>query len=103
MYVVLDKNNYLDKLQTISDDNRKFQPITLKPTAKLKTDLNKIIKKINSATVPSTTVECKVFRLDTGDYEPGYMYGKVKTHKNSYPLRLIISQLLTLIYFCVCV
>ena len=98
MYVVLDRNDYLDKLQTILDDDRKFQPITSNPTAKLKTDLNKMIKKINSATSPNTTAECKVFRPVTGDFKPGYIYGKVKTHKNGYPLRPIISQIPTPTY-----
>ena len=35
MYVVLHKNNYLDKLKPILDDNSKFQPISSNPTAKL--------------------------------------------------------------------
>ena len=80
MYVVLDRNNYLEKLQTVLDGDRNFQLITSNPTAKLKTDLNKIIKKINSATGPNKTAECKVFRPVTGDYKPCYIYGKVKTH-----------------------
>ena len=31
MYVALDKNNYLDKIQGIHDDDPKFQQITSNP------------------------------------------------------------------------
>ena len=33
-----------------------------------------------------------------GDFQPGYIYGNVKTHKNNNPLRPIISQVLTPTY-----
>ena len=33
-----------------------------------------------------------------GEYEPGYIYGNVKTHKAEYPLRPIISQIKTPTY-----
>ena len=101
MYVVLDKNNHQDKLQAILDDGNKFQPITSNPSAKLKTDLNMKVKKPNSTTDPNTTAECNVFRLYTGDYKPGYTYGKVETHRNGYPLgplQAIISQIPTPTY-----
>ena len=44
--------------------------------------------------------ECgkKVFKEPIGDYEPGYLYGNIKTHKPGNKLRPIISQVTTPTY-----
>ncbi|XP_068210135.1 uncharacterized protein [Palaemon carinicauda] len=52
-----------------------------------------IIETIHAAT---TAIH---FQTITEDFSPGYPNGNVKTHKNSFPLRPIISQCPTPIYY----
>jgi len=92
MYVILNKNDYLNKLNIILNDKKKFKQIKYDPTTSLKTRLNKLINQINSL-IPDN----KISKL-AGEYKPGYIYGNVKTHKENNPLRPIISQIPTVTY-----
>ena len=83
----MDKTAYMEKLQVILDDERKFEIVTRNPIAQIKTDLNKIIKNIISSS------QQKIFSNIVGDFKPGYIYRTVKTHKNCCPVRPIISQI----------
>ena len=91
VYVIMDKDDYLSKLEVILSDTSKFQPLTRNPVEVLKNNLNTLIEQANSA-APNT------FKKITGDYNPGYLYGNPKTHKDGIPLRPIISQIPTPTY-----
>ena len=92
MFVLLNKADYMQKLNVILKDRTKFQLITRDPTEKLKTEANSLIDTANAA------VGHVKFNRISGHYSPGYMYGNVKTHKQSCPLRPIISQIPTPTY-----
>ena len=85
-YVILDKEDYLSKLDVILSDTSKFKPISKDPTDKIKKKVNKIIE-TNNAHVDSFK-----FSKIVGDYQLAYLYGNIKTHKKDFPVRPIISQ-----------
>lgn len=86
VFVILDKNDYINKMMNILQDNTKFTRITKNTTNDLKTRLNRIIRSNNKKT------DTQKLPLIEGDYSPGYAYGNVKVHKAGNPLRPIISQ-----------
>jgi len=92
MYVIMNKNEYFSKLNTILNDNSKFKKIKKDPSNEIKIKLNKIISQINSS---CPELQIKLLR---GEYKPGYIYGNVKIHKPNNPLRPIISQIPTATY-----
>ena len=85
-YVLLDKSEYLSKMDDILADDSKFTPISRNPIDELKRSAN-LIEAANKATGANT------FSRIVGEFQPGYMYGSVKTHKLGNPLRPIISQI----------
>ena len=91
MFVILPKDEYLTKMDAILGDQSKFKKITRNPTDEVKSEINKIVTRINR------TSSHKFPRL-VGEYSPGYAYGTVKTHKPNNPLRPIISQIPTATY-----
>jgi len=91
LYVLLNKDDYYNKLNEILNDTTKFKSIKTDPTPGLKVKLNKLIKQINNH------IDDDLPTL-VGEYQPGYLYGNVKTHKNNNPLRPIISQIPTVTY-----
>ncbi|XP_050735514.1 uncharacterized protein LOC127007814 [Eriocheir sinensis] len=88
----MNKTEYLEKIDTILADERKFVKISKDPTEALKKKLNKFItmSNINSETIKINKV--------SGEYGMGYCYGTVKTHKPGNKLRPIISQIPTPTY-----
>ena len=90
VYVIMDKDVYMNKMDTILNNPAKFQRLQDDPTEEVKKNINKQIKKANKST--------KYFNTVIGDYGPGYSYGTVKTHKPGNPLRPIISQVTTPTY-----
>ena len=92
MYVIINRDEYKTKLDDILKDETKFKNITKNTTEELKKKVRKTIKEINE--------ECRkrVLKEPVGDYEPGYLYGNVKTHKPGNKLRPIISQVTTPTY-----
>ena len=92
IYVLMDKSEYLEKLDNILADTTKFQKISKDPTTHLKQEANKLISTLNAAQgdIHMPTI--------VGDFSPGYLYGNIKTHKPGNPLRPIISQVLTPTY-----
>ena len=92
VYVLLNKSDYFSKIDEILSDDCKFKPIDYDPTNKLKSKANKIITSINAV-----SDQFKLSKI-VGDFQPGYMYGNVKTHKQNNPLRPIISQVTTPTY-----
>ena len=92
VYVLLNKSDYYSKINDILSDNSKFKSINCDPTNELKSNANKIITAINAVS------DQFKFSKIIGDFQPGYMYGNVKTHKPNNPLRPIISQVTTPTY-----
>ena len=91
-YVILNKNEYLSKLNSILADTSKFNRIKRDPTNALKQKANKLIETQNAA-----KGDLKLSKI-VGDYQPGNIYGNVKIHKTDNPLRPIISQIPTPTY-----
>ena len=91
-YVLLPTETYHQKLETILSDQSKFKKINKNPIEEIKRDLNEAIREINNA--PGNIR----LPLIKGDFEPGYIYGNIKTHKNGNPIRPIISQIPTPTY-----
>ena len=92
MYVIMNRDEYKSKLDDILKDNTKFKHITRNTTEELKKEVRKVCQEVNDK------CEKKIFKEPTGDYEPGYLYGNVKTHKPGSKLRPIISQVTTPTY-----
>ena len=91
-YVILNKKDYLDKINELLDDTSKFKHITKNPTDELKQKANALISSLNAA---QDNIHLQKI---IGDYSPGYIYGNVKIHKDGNPLRPIISQVPTPTY-----
>lgn len=92
IFVILNKEDYNNKLNKILLDETKFRQIREDPTKKLKAKVNRIIKSANAV------IDGVHFETIIGEYTPGYAYGTVKTHKTDNPLRPIISQVCTSTY-----
>ena len=91
-YVILNKEEYNTKIDTMLSDCTKFKRIKKDPTEAIKKKANNLIETQNSVT------DDLKLKTIVGDYKPGYAYGNVKIHKNGNPLRLIISQIPTPTY-----
>ena len=74
-------------------DDSKFTKISNDPSNALKTRINKLISRIGNKD------ECPLPKLSR-HFEPGYIYGNPKTHKNvtNPPLRPNVSQIGTVTY-----
>ena len=92
MYVILNKEEYLSKVDSILADSSKFQLIKRNPTEQLKQNANRLVETLNAV-----QDDLKIPKI-IGDFKPGYLYGNVKTHKEGNPLRPIISQIPTPTY-----
>ena len=91
-FVIIDKEEYTHKMDTILSDTTKFRRITRNPTESIKKKLNSIIASINA------NMDSPKFPKLTGEYSLGYAFGNIKTHKPGNPLRPIISQIPTATY-----
>ena len=92
VYVILDREEYLQKLNAILHDDSKFEKVKKDTTDTLKAKVNRLITSANAVTGGIH------FSKIVGEYAPGYAYGNVKTHKPDNPLRPIISQVTTPTY-----
>ena len=92
VYVILDSQEYVEKLDSLLSDQSKFEQLISDPTNNLKVEANKIINEVNGN--PDNFKLKKI----TGEYSPGYIYGNVKIHKEGNPIRPIISQISTPTY-----
>ena len=93
VFVILDKDYYVQQINQLLSDETKFRKIVKDPTDELKRELNKHIGIVN------TSKDVKIAKRE-GKYEPGYIYGNPKIHKRliNPPLRPIISQIGTVTY-----
>ena len=103
--VVVDKADYLDKLENLLNDTRKFEKINLKYDGILNFAINQekridsILKKLVASN--SISEETRRFLKPVGT-RPGIMHGLCKVHKdiidNCPPFRSILSAINTLTY-----
>ena len=86
VYVILDRDEYLQKMDKILSDKTKFECVREDNTAAHKAKVNRLIASTNAK------VGGVHFETIVGEYKTGYAYGNVKIHKQGNPLRPIISQ-----------
>ena len=94
MFVVLDRSKYCEKINELISDRNKFERIEKNPIPNIKSTINKYVTSINAV---NSSVKLKEL---IGHFEPAYIYGNPKIHKNAIdpPLRPIISQIGTPTY-----
>ena len=92
VFVIMDKEEYTNKINQILADQTKFKQITRDPTETLQRKVNKLIAAANSHSRNKTLTPI------VGSYSTGYIYGNIETRKNGNPLRPIISQVSTPTY-----
>jgi hypothetical protein len=92
IFVILDKTEYISKINQIVSDESKFQRVSRDPSELLQRRANKLINTANSF------AGSKKLTPIVGSYSPGYLYGNVKNHKENNPLRPIIAQVTSPIY-----
>ena len=90
VFVLLDKEHYINGINSILADDTKFAKVNKDPTEDLKKEINKLISEMNE----ETEGEQRLQKL-AGQYEPGYIYANPKIHKDlkNPPYRPIISQI----------
>ena len=93
VFVILNKAEYFAKVRDILSDETKFKPLQRNPVENQKKHLNALIDAANDYI--DLKGGAKKFERITGEFSPGYFYGNIKTHKDGYPLRPIISQIPT--------
>ena len=76
VYVILNKDEYFSKVDTVLADTTKFKLIQKDPSNELKKKINKVIERLNAM-----NGDIKLNKI-VGDYQPGYIYGNIKTHKS---------------------
>lgn len=94
IFVIMNRADYSNKINDILSDGNKFIKVDKDPTPQIKKKLRSLIDTVNAnSNAPRMT-------LPVGNFEPGYIYGNAKIHKNQNdpPLRPIISQIGTVTY-----
>ena len=94
--VLLNKDDYVRKVNIILSDSNKFRLVKAElatQTLKLEDKLNRLLRKIKDSI--GTNVYNKLFASGS---RPGYLYGLPKIHKPNNPLRPIISSIGTFNY-----
>ena len=91
--VLLDRNQYINKMNEIISDTNKFKPVRgdcLKAVFKLEDKLNRFLKTLSEKSLISNT---QLKDLDASGSQPGILYGLPKVHKTGCPLRPILSAI----------
>ena len=84
--VLINKNQYLEKMNLLLSDLETYIPLNKNPVEKLNNDFNSNLRKILN-TEKSEYIDKFKSRMSTLPY----MYGLIKTHKQGFPIRPIIS------------
>jgi len=90
--VILDKQDYLTKMNDLLSDSSKYRPLPhtniLKHIISIEDKLNRLTRSLQSQTFNHQT-------LHISGSSPGIMYGIPKTHKPNTPLRPVLSAINT--------
>ncbi|XP_076069752.1 uncharacterized protein LOC143041628 [Oratosquilla oratoria] len=98
-FVIINREEYTHKIESILSDTTKYTKITRNPTDFIKKKLNKIITSTNS------NIDSPKFPKLRGEYSLGYAFGNIKTHKPENLFRNVnvdrtINFILKRVYHC---
>ena len=85
--VLMDKTVYLDKSQAILRDSNNYETIDKNPVAKLEAETRRLFKSVTKDKLPEKTVK----ELTPCHSRTPVFYGVPKDHKETVPLRPVIS------------
>ena len=94
IFVILNRDTYINKVKSILEDTSKFQKLERDPTDKIKKSLSHLV------TCANAKVDGIKLTKIVGHYTPSYIYCNPKIHKSSDdpPMRPIVSQIGTVTY-----
>ncbi|CAF3533244.1 unnamed protein product [Rotaria socialis] len=93
--VVMNRQDYVNKMLTILNDSTKFSFLLEDPTIKREKLLNDLLKRLYNEHCITDQFHC--IAGATGSY-PGRLYGFPKIHKENVPLRPVLSSIGTFNY-----
>ena len=91
--VLMNKNDYVDKMNTILLDREKFVPITSDIYKYILSHENKINNLLRKLLKDGIINDATFHNLYSSGSQPGVMYGLPKVHKPECPLRPILSAI----------
>ena len=86
-FVILDKQQYVNKMYDLLSDDTTYTLLNQNPLNKVNSDFNRNLRRIFSNSEHKELINKFQCRMSTLPY----MYGLVKTHKENFPMRPIIS------------
>ena len=86
--VILNKNDYIDKVEDHLSDRSIYKPINNDPNSKLRTIINSFLKLLKE---DKSITENQYFKLFAKCASLPMFYGLIKTHKNGNPIRPIVA------------
>jgi hypothetical protein len=95
--VIMDKNDYISKMNAILSDRSKFNPLFVDPTLQRENSLKRLLLRLKNEHLISDAFHNTA--RPTGS-APGRLYGLPKMHKKqqNYPLRPVLSSIRTFNY-----
>ena len=97
--VLMDRNNYVDKMNVILNDYKNFEKLHFvqfpKHILNLEDKANRIIKKLKDGNNISENEYKSLYVVGSG---PGVIYGLPKIHKQNTPMRPVVSSINTPFY-----
>ena len=96
--VIMDRTDYVSKMESILSDNRKFQKVNNdlgKTLLKLEDKYNRILRSLKADEIIDKSTYSKLYASGS---QPGLLYGLAKVHKPEVPLRPILSGINTFNY-----
>ena len=91
--VLLNKSDYVEKMNNILHDRAKFVPVTSDPYAYILKHEDKVNRVLRKFKTDGTIGESTFHSLYSSGSKPGVMYGLPKVHKPECPLRPILSAI----------
>ena len=92
--VVIDRKDYISKVEAILSDTSKFQKVDVdafKLSLKSETKLNSFLRKLTKEGSESRLNESSYKEIYASGTTPGILYGLPKVHKHNWPIRPILS------------
>ena len=86
-FVIMDRDDYLTKSHTILDDARNYETLDKNPIPKVEAETKRIFRSISKGKLPDSTIQ----ELTPSHSRIPVFYGLPKDHKESVPLRPVIS------------
>ncbi|CAF3881483.1 unnamed protein product, partial [Rotaria sp. Silwood1] len=86
--VILDRNDYIEKLENILSDNKKFKLLNEDPTISRENALTTVLRQMKNE---EYLTQQEYRYIKPVDSVPARLYGLPKVHKNNVPLRSMVS------------